>query len=119
MVKYLSFVGAGLPSWILGIIFISYTTGAIPFFVQSATFIVLSVHLNYFVVRKFVFKGSERGRNYFLFLSSVMIFRIIEYFCSLLLFTFTNVPLFSLLAANLAISILKFRYLKSNVKLVN
>lgn len=119
MVKYISFVGAGLPSWILGIIFISNSGGIIPFYIQSAIFIVLSIHLNYFVVRKFVFRNNERGRNYFMFLSSVAMFRIIEYFSSLLLFTLTNIPLFSLLTANLIISIFKFRFLKTDVKVAN
>ncbi|MDC3312005.1 hypothetical protein OAW28_05065 [Alphaproteobacteria bacterium] len=111
MIKYVSFIAAGLPSWTLGLIFISMTDGFISFYIQSAIFIFLSINLNFIVVRTFVFKGNERGRDYFIFLSSVAIFRVFEYLCSLFLFTITNIPIFSLLFANFIISIFKFRFL--------
>ena len=104
-------LASGVPSWILGILFIYLTNEVIPFYVQSGIFIILSVNLNYLVIRTFVFKGNERGKSYIMFVGSVLVFRVVEYFFSVFLFFLLTLPLVSLLIANIMISIFKYRFL--------
>lgn len=113
--KYINFLLIGLPSWSLSFTVIYFLNDTIPFWMIAFIFHLITIHLNYFLARIFVFNSNERGSKYLPFLKYVALFRVLEYLVGLTLFQIKPNTYFALLIANGVISIVKFKILNNKV----
>jgi hypothetical protein len=114
--KYITFLISGLPAWILGLYIVHILKDAYPFWIILIVFHTVTIHANFIMAKIFVFAPKELGSRYTFFLKHVILFRVAEYFFSLLIYKFILLELFSIIVANGIISVIKFKTLTRSTR---
>lgn len=116
--QFLSFMVAGLPSFIIAVPLNWLLVEQLALHKSLAYFITLliQVSINFFMLRKFVFKSEKQGKilhQYFRFLGGISFFRFLDWGLYSLLVTLTSINYILIQLANVFIfSIFKFVYSK-------